>query len=187
MRQDLRRRKVIATRRRAASQLRDCGGLVLLRLWHPGSAADERTAAQSSSRPKSRFTGPRQAPGWSPAKFRLRAAGTGAEDRQLGVWQRRVRAPAGARAAVPACPWPARGASWIRDRGARTVSCAGTDRPQRRRSRGPGTRGEWRRSRGPRKLVARASAAPPSTSLMPISWTRLVKSSPKIRSRSRRR
>jgi hypothetical protein len=33
---------------------------VLLRLWHPGSAAAERTAARSSSRPKSRRTCPKR-------------------------------------------------------------------------------------------------------------------------------
>ena len=49
------------------------------------------------------------------ARFRLRAARTGGEDRQLVVSRRRLRVPADARAAVPACPWLARGASWIRD------------------------------------------------------------------------
>src|SRR5216684_5910537 len=47
--------------------------------------------------------------------FRPRAARTGDEGRQLAVSLPRVPVPAGARAAVPACPWPARGALWIRD------------------------------------------------------------------------
>src|SRR5260370_41828779 len=47
--------------------------------------------------------------------FRPRAARTGDEGRQLAVSLQRVRVPAGARAAVPACPWLARGALWIRD------------------------------------------------------------------------
>jgi hypothetical protein len=42
--------------------------------------------------------------GWSLTKFRLRAARTGGKDRQPAVWQRRLRVPPGARAAVPACP-----------------------------------------------------------------------------------
>jgi hypothetical protein len=49
------------------------------------------------------------------ATFRLRAARTGGEDRQLALSLPRVPVPAGVRAAVPACPWPARGAPWIRD------------------------------------------------------------------------
>ena len=42
--------------------------------------------------------------GWSLTKFRLRAARTGGKDRQPAVWQRRLRVPPGAGAAVPACP-----------------------------------------------------------------------------------
>ena len=63
--QDLRRRRLIAARRHAASRLRDCGGVVLLRLLHPGSAAIERTAARFSNRRRSRCTYPREGPGWS--------------------------------------------------------------------------------------------------------------------------
>src|SRR5260370_28246070 len=51
----------------------------------------------------------------STVKFRLRAARSGGEARQLVVWQPRLRLPKAARAAVPVCPWPVRGASWIRD------------------------------------------------------------------------
>src|SRR6266496_8889 len=49
------------------------------------------------------------------ATFRLRVARSGGEVRQLAVWQPRPRVPAGARAAVPVCPSPVTGASWIRD------------------------------------------------------------------------
>jgi hypothetical protein len=45
----------------------------------------------------------------------VRAARTDGEVRQLGVLKPRLRVPASARAVVPACPWPARDASGIRD------------------------------------------------------------------------
>jgi hypothetical protein len=47
--------------------------------------------------------------------FRLRVARSGDEVRQLAVWRRRPRLPAGARDAVAVCFWPVRGAFWIRD------------------------------------------------------------------------
>ena len=120
--QDLRWRRLIAVRRHAASRLRDRGDLVLLRLLHPGSAAGERTAARFSSRRRSRCTYPREGLGWSLTKFRLCTARSGGEDRQLAEAQRFVPVPAVARAAEPACPWPARGASWIRDNTPRMTS-----------------------------------------------------------------
>jgi hypothetical protein len=46
------------------------------------------------------------------SQFRLRAARSGGEVRQLAVWQLRHRVLASARAAVPAGPWPATGATW---------------------------------------------------------------------------
>ena len=47
--------------------------------------------------------------------FRLRAAHSGGEDHQPAEWQRPLRTPAVARIAVPADPWPEKGASWMRD------------------------------------------------------------------------
>src|SRR5260370_4945562 len=61
------------------------------------------------------------------ATFRLRVARSGDPVRQLAVWQRRLRVPAGARAAVPVCLWPARGASCIRDNTPGRTSRAGND------------------------------------------------------------
>jgi len=67
---ELRRRRPIAARRPAASRLRDCGDLVLLRRLHPGSAAGERTAARFSNRRKSRRTYPRDGPACGMAMLR---------------------------------------------------------------------------------------------------------------------
>jgi hypothetical protein len=64
------------------------------------------------------------------ATFRLRGARSGDEVRQLAVWQRRLRVPAAARAGVPVCPWPVRGASWIRDNTPGRTSRAGKGKPR---------------------------------------------------------
>ena len=64
------------------------------------------------------------------AAFRLRGVRSGGEDRQLAVSQSQRRVPAGARAAVPVCPWPVRGASWIRDNTPGMISRAGTGKPR---------------------------------------------------------
>jgi hypothetical protein len=64
------------------------------------------------------------------ATFRLRVARSGGEVRQLAVWQPQLRVPPGARAAVPVCPWPVRGASWIRDNTPGRTSRAGTGKPR---------------------------------------------------------
>ena len=68
--------------------------------------------------------------------------------------------PAGARAAVPACPWPARGASGIRDNTSETISRADTARLRSRRSHDPDTHGEECQSRVPSMLVAKGIGAP---------------------------
>ena len=62
--------------------------------------------------------------------FRRRAARSGGEARQLAVSQRRRRVLASAQAEVPARPWPARGASWIRDNTPGMISRAGTAKPR---------------------------------------------------------
>ena len=62
--------------------------------------------------------------------FRLRAARSGGEARQLEESQRRRRVLASAQAEVPARPWPARGASWIRDNTPGMISRAGTAKPR---------------------------------------------------------
>jgi len=64
------------------------------------------------------------------ATFRLRVARSGGEVRQLAVWQSRLRVPVGAQAVVPVCPWPVRGASWIRDKTPGRTSRAGTGKPR---------------------------------------------------------
>ena len=64
------------------------------------------------------------------ATFRLRVARSGDGVRQLAVRQRRLRVSAGARAAVPVCPWPVTGASWIRDNTPGRTSRAGTGKPR---------------------------------------------------------
>src|SRR5262249_30900774 len=66
----------------------------------------------------------------STPELRLRVAHSGGEDRQLAVWQPRPRVPEAARAAVPVCPLPARGASWIRDNTPGGTSRAGTGKPR---------------------------------------------------------
>jgi hypothetical protein len=64
------------------------------------------------------------------ATFRLRVARSGDEVRQLAVWQQRLRVPAVARAAVPVCPWPVRGASWLRDNRPGRTSRVGKGKPR---------------------------------------------------------
>ena len=64
------------------------------------------------------------------SKLRLPVARSGGEERQLAGWQLPRRVPAGARAAVPAGPFPATSASGIRDNTPGRTSRAGTVRPR---------------------------------------------------------
>jgi hypothetical protein len=64
------------------------------------------------------------------ATFKLRAARSGGEARQLEELQRWRRDPPSAQADVPARPWPARGESWIRDNTPGNTSCAGIVKPR---------------------------------------------------------
>src|SRR5262245_60207028 len=66
----------------------------------------------------------------STAELRLRVARSGGEDRQLAVWLQRLRVPEAVRAADSVCPWPARGASWIRDSTPGKTSRARTGKPR---------------------------------------------------------
>src|SRR5262249_15855454 len=65
----------------------------------------------------------------STAAFRRRAAPSRGEDRPPAEWQRPLRTPAVAPIAVPADPWPAQGASWMRDSTPGRTSRAGIEKP----------------------------------------------------------
>src|SRR5689334_18469637 len=64
------------------------------------------------------------------ATFKLRAARSGGEARQLEEWKLCRLDPPSAQAEVPARPWPARGESWTRDNTPGSTSCAGTVKPR---------------------------------------------------------
>src|SRR5215813_8069275 len=64
------------------------------------------------------------------AAFRLRAVHSGGEDRRPAECQRPLRTPAVGRIAVPANPWLAKGASWMRDSRRGRTSRADTGKPR---------------------------------------------------------
>src|SRR5437879_3536362 len=92
--------------------------------------------------------------------FRLRAVRIGDGDRRLAGELRSVQVVAAAQPAIPASPYPMRGAFWIRDNTSRTTSHAGTARLRRKRSGGPDTHAGSFQSRAQRRLVARVTVAP---------------------------